>query len=204
MQPATEIAVPIERRRAARLARACRRALAVVVACLACLLAAPALADTIGVRAAELRADDDGIHLTAEFEFAINPTLEEALRKGIPLYFSLELEVTRPRWYWLDEKALSYSIQYRVAYNALTQQYRVASGLLAQTFNSLDEVQRFLSRVTSRQVARRDQLSSGVHYEAAVRLRLDGNQLPKPFQVSALASREWTLQSDWHRWSVVL
>lgn len=164
---------------------------------------APALADTVVVRGAELRAEDDGYYLNAEFEFAINATFEEALHKGVPLYFVLEFELTRPRWYWLDEKALAYSIQYRVAWNALTRQYRVASGLLSLTFNSLDEVQRLLSRVTSREVARRDQLVPGARYEAAIRLRLDGNQLPKPFQVSALTSREWTLQSDWYRWSFV-
>jgi len=27
------------------------------------------------------------------------------------------------------------------------------------------------------------------------------NQLPKPFQVNALASREWQLASDWKRFS---
>jgi hypothetical protein len=113
----------------------------------------------------------------------------------------LELDLSRPRWYWLDEKTHQYAITYRVTYNALTQQYRVSSGLLGQTFASLDEVHRFLSRVTSRQVARRDQLAGGVRYDAAIRLRLDGNQLPKPFQVNALTSREWSLQSDWHRWS---
>ena len=72
---------------------------------------------------------------------------------------------------------------------------------LGQTFDALDEVERFLSRVTSRQVASRDQLVKGTRYEAAVRLRLDVNALPKPFQVSALASREWSLQSEWYRWS---
>jgi hypothetical protein len=40
-----------------------------------------------------------------------------------------------------------------------------------------------------------------VRYEAAVRLRLDTTQLPKPFQISALTSRDWSLQSDWVRWS---
>jgi hypothetical protein len=119
----------------------------------------------------------------------------------VPLYFVLEFELSRPRWYWLDEKTLASSTTYRVAWNALTRQYRVSSGLLGQTYNTLDDVQRFLSRVNGREVARRDQLSPGVRYEAAVRLRLDGNQLPKPFQVNALTSREWSLQSDWQRWS---
>jgi len=162
---------------------------------------AGANADVIQVRSAELRAEEDGYFLNADFELSLNPTLEEALQKGVPLYFVLEFELTRPRWYWLDEKVVSASTQYRVTYNALTRQYRVSSGLLAQGFATLEEVEHFLSRVTSREVARRDALAKGTRYDAAVRLRLDVNQLPKPFQLNALASREWTLQSEWFRWS---
>ena len=79
----------------------------------------------------------------------------------------------------------------------------MASGLLTQAFGSLEEVERYVGRVTSRPVARAEGLSKGQRYDAAVRLRLDVNQLPKPFQVNALASREWTLASDWYRWSFV-
>lgn len=177
--------------------------LRVAVAILAALAALVPLAqaDTIAVRSAELRADDDRYVLNAEFDLALNSTLEEALQNGVPLHFVFEFELLRPRWYWVDEKALSVVSEYRVSYNALTRQYRVASGLLGQTFEALDEVERFLSRVTSRPVANRDQLAKGARYEAAVRLRLDVNKLPKPFQMSALASREWSLQSEWHRWS---
>ena len=157
-------------------------------------------AGTVAVKSAEVRADDDDYVLNAEFELSLNPTLEEALKRGVPLYFALEFEILRPRWYWVDEKVIAATTQYRVAWNALTQQYRVSSGLFAQTLYSLEEVERFLSRVTSRPVARRDQLQKGVRYDAALRLRLDVNQLPKPFQVNALTSREWSLQSDWHRW----
>jgi Domain of unknown function (DUF4390) len=164
-------------------------------------ISSPAQADTIAVKSVELRVADETYVLNADFDVTFNPTLEEALLKGVPLYFVFEFELLRPRWYWLDEKTLSFSTQYRVSYNALTRQYRLASGLLGQTFDALDEVERFLSRVTSRPVAQRDQLVPGTRYEAAVRLRLDVNQLPKPFQVNALASREWSLQSEWHRWS---
>ena len=180
-------------------ARAGALALLLLVALAA--LATVARADTIAVKSAELRVDEDAYVLNAEFDLALNPTLEEALQKGVPLYFELEFELVRPRKYWFDEKVLSFSTQYRVSYNALTRQYRVASGLLGQTFDGLDEVERFLSRVTSRQIARADELQKGTRYEAAIRLRLDVNQLPKPFQLTALASREWSLQSEWHRWS---
>lgn len=164
-------------------------------------LAGLARADTIPVKSAELRADADGYLLTAEFDLALNPTLEEALEKGVALNFVLEFELVRPRWYWLDEKTLTFSTRYRVTYNALTRQFRVASGLLGQAFESLDEVQRFLSRVTVRPAAPGEQFAKGTRYEAAIRLRLDVNALPKPFQVNALAAREWSLQSEWYRWS---
>jgi Domain of unknown function (DUF4390) len=162
---------------------------------------ATARADTIPVKAAELRVDEGELLLNAEFEFSLNPTLEDALEKGIPLYFVLDFELTRSRWYWLDDKVAQIVLTYRVSYNALTRQYRVGSGLLTQTFNTLEEVEHFIGRITSRPVARVDTLTRGARYDAAVRLRLDTNQLPKPFQVDALASKEWTLASDWHRWN---
>lgn len=173
-----------------------------VVALVAWALPAPrALADTIAVRSAELRVDEGEVLLNADFDLTLNATLEEALEKGIPLYFVLEFELTRSRWYWLDEKVAQTSWTYRISYTALTRQYRVGSGLLAQTFGSLEEVERYVGRVTGRPVAQLGALAKGARYDAAMRLRLDVNQLPKPFQVNALASREWTLASDWHRWS---
>jgi len=164
-------------------------------------MATPARADGIPVKSAELRAIDGEVVLNAEFDFTFNPTLEEALQNGIPLYFVLEIELTRGRWYWLDEKVVQTALTYRVSWNALTRQYRVASGLLTQNYASLEEVERYIGRVNSRPVIRVDALTKGARYDAAVRLRLDVNQLPKPFQVSALASREWTLASEWQRFT---
>jgi hypothetical protein len=180
-----------------------RRAIAALSAAALCgvLWAGPAGADAVDVRSADLAIDDGELVLTAEFGLALTPTLEEALQKGVPLYFTTEFELLRARWYWLDEKVAQWSVTYRVSYSALTRQYRVASGPLGQAFESLEEVQRFIGRVASRSVGRADALQKGVRYEAALRFRLDVTQLPKPFQVNALASREWQLASDWHRWS---
>jgi hypothetical protein len=163
--------------------------------------AAVARADAIPMRAADLRVEDGEVLLSAQFDLTLTPPLTEALTRGIPLYFTIEFELTRPRWYWLDEKVVQWSISYRVSYSELTRQYRVSSGPLGQAFDSLEEVQRFVGRVSSRAVAPADLLAKGARYEAALRMRLDVTQLPKPFQVSALTSHEWQLTSDWHRWS---
>jgi len=143
----------------------------------------------------EVRVLDEEVVLNADFRLGLTPTLEEALSRGIPLYFVLDVEIVRPRWYWLDEKVANAQTTYRVSFQPLTRQYRVASGLLSQTFDSLDEVERLIGRVNARPVARVADLEKGTRYDAIVRLRLDVNQLPKPFQVNALASREWQLAS---------
>ena len=92
--------------------------------------------------------------------------------------------------------------QYRLAYNALTRQYRLGIGAFFQNFSDLNEALVFLSRVRRRHVLEIGMLSRGTAYAAAVRMRLDVSQLPKPFQLNALASRNWNLSSEWYRWSV--
>ena len=194
---------PLRSRRAPR-APSRRRALALIVACAAAGALVPAGADTIPVTSAELRVDEGDVLLSAEFDFSLTPALEQALDKGIPLYFTIEFELVRTRFLWFPEKVAEWSITYRVSYSSLTRQYRVSSGPLGQTFESLGDVQRFIGHVAARPVARVDDLVKGARYEAAVREKLDVNKLPKPFQVNALASREWQLSSDWHRFGFTL
>ena len=69
--------------------------------------AAPARADTIQVQRASLQADQTGWSLDARFDFELNSSLEDAVNKGIPLYFTTDFELTRPRWYWFDEQPVS-------------------------------------------------------------------------------------------------
>jgi hypothetical protein len=178
-----------------------RSLLVALLALLVALASLPARADTIGVRGAELHEEDGEVLLSADFDFTLNATLDEALSRGIPLYIDLEFTLTRPRWYWVDEKVVDLVTTYRLSYAPLTRQYRIGTGLMSQSFATLDEVERFIGRVTSRPVARASALSKGSRYDAAIRLKLDVSQLPKPLQVSALASREWQLASDWLRWS---
>jgi len=165
-------------------------------------VAAPAArADGIEVKHAALVAAEDGHFLEAEFEITLTHILEDALNKGVPLYFSLEFVMTRPRWYWFNEKIANARQTYRLSYNALTRQYRVGVSNLYQNFATLPEALAFLSRVRMRDIAEPGAFVKGTSYVAEVRLRLDTSQLPRPFQVSAVGSRDWSVSSDWYRWT---
>ena len=161
-----------------------------------------ARADGIEVQKAAVITAEDGYTLEAEFEITLTSVLEDVLNKGVPLYFTLEFELIRPRWYWFNQKITNVRQQYRLSYNALTRQYRVGVGSLYQNFASLPEGLAFMSRVRMREIAEAGALSKGGSYTAALRMRLDTSQLPRPFQVTAVGSRDWSMSSDWHRWTV--
>ena len=168
----------------------------------ACLLAAagPVRAEGIDVRKASVSAAEEGYVLEADIDIKLTPALDDALHKGVPLYFVLEFELVRARWYWLNEKIVTLSQQQRLSYNTLTRQYRVGSGALYQNFSSLNEALAYMSRVRRRQDIEPGTLRKDSAYAAMLRLRFDATQLPKPFQLHT--GRDWNVSSDWFKWTV--
>jgi Domain of unknown function (DUF4390) len=143
---------------------------------------------------------EDGYVLQAQFEVQLTPVVDDALHKGVPLYFVLEHELIRSRWYWTNEKVAVVQQQRRLSYNTLTRQYRVGAGALYQNFSTLKEALETLSRVRRRLDLDPGALRKDTAYAAALRLRLDTTQLPKPFQLHT--GRNWDMTSEWYRWTV--
>jgi len=159
----------------------------------------------IHVKSAEISQNGSDYYLEANFEVELTHTLEDALNKGLPLHFVVEFELIRPRWYTLylwNKSVLEFEQDYRLSYNALTRQYRLSQGALHQNFDTLNDALALMGRLRPRFLADADIVDAGKVYEAAVRMRLDVSQLPKPLQINALASRDWNLASEWFRWTL--
>ena len=161
-----------------------------------------AAAEGIAVRSAALALTDEGWQVEANFDVHFSSRLEEAVNRGVPLYLVVDFEISRPRWYWFDEKPIQASQTYKISYTPLLRQYRLSIGSQYQNFTRFEEVTRVLSRLRGWQIADKGAFKKDQVYQASLRMRLDTAQLPKPFQLNAVASRDWTLSSDWHRWSI--
>jgi hypothetical protein len=179
-----------------------------------CLLCGPALlpflawmpmtaqAAEVEVTTAHIDVNEEGYRLTTAFSFELSHGLEEAINKGIPMIFTTEVELNRPRWYWLDEKTIRATQTVRIAYNLWTRQYTAAiNGSLQQNFGSLEEAMALVLRPRRWLVADKNALTHGATYNVAVRLKLDINQLPKTFVITSLNNSDWRLSSDWKRFS---
>lgn len=170
---------------------------------LACLIAAcmtsPAQAQVIKVKQAELEKVESVWLLNANFGIELPPGLENALKKGVTLHFLVQFELTRSRWYWFDEKAVNVQRQVRLSHQPLINQYRINAGGLALNANSLVEALRIAGTIGGWSVIEATAIDADKQYEAALRMTLDLGKLPKPFQVDALNSRDWSLSGEWLR-----
>lgn len=157
-------------------------------------------AEDVSLKFAEIRAVNEGYELEAQFLLRPNSTLEDALEKGVALHFVAEMEIARPRSWWLNEDIGEATRRMRIYYNLLLRRYIVDAGYTTQTATTLEEALMILGRVEHWQVLERGALKSGRRYQARLRLRMDASQLAKPLQIGALTSGKWDLQSAWFTW----
>ncbi len=158
----------------------------------------------VQIKFASLDHIDGGYRLNVDSNITLNPTLKQALKKGVTLYFVTRFGLVKPRWYWFDEEVARGKIRAELSYYALTRQYRLRHGEQLQHFISLLEALRVLSRLRDYPVTINSELESDVDYVATLRVWLDLQRLPKPFQVETIGSKAWVLTSRRLEWRTKL
>ncbi len=149
---------------------------------------------------------EEGYELNVDAEIILNPLLEQALEKGVILYFRTKFSLFEPRWYWFDKEVAVSKLRIGLRYSELTRQYQLSSRLWSQNFDTLDEALEVLSQLRGRPspVDINYALKPGVDYTATLRMWLDLTRLPKPFQIETFGSSEWNLTSKTLQWQTRL
>jgi len=147
---------------------------------------------------------DGKLEIDAEVDFQLNDQLRDAAERGLPLYFTADLVISRSRWWWFDDTVVDTTLTWRVVYNALTRQWRAGAGELSLPVASLDQAMDMVRHIRGWQLIDVSELDYGVPYSGQLRLRLDTSQLARPFQVNALNSSSWSLATPWTDFSFSL
>ncbi len=161
--------------------------------CLALLLmlAAPARAQGVDLASLQLGRGDGNLTLAYSLRVKLSHALEDALQRGIPMYFNAEATLFRRRWYWRDERITRVGRSWRLSFQPLTQSWRLSLGGLAQTFANLPDALSPMTRVTGWPLADTIALEPGERYYVEFSWRLDTTQLPPPMQIDLGA--DWKL-----------
>lgn len=160
----------------------------------------PAWANDITVMFSTLssrQSTPQGLYLDVSVEFDLPRSVQDALNRGIPLYFVTEFSIERQRWYWVNKPIVEASLITRLSYSPLTRQYRLSRGGLSQSFDSLSETLAILKSLHGWRVSEDPVIENPEDCVAEVMVRLDTEQLPLPMQVT-IGENDWDLTSDWH------
>ncbi|MDV6344370.1 DUF4390 domain-containing protein [Nitrosomonas sp. Is37] len=170
------------------------------------LLAAPARGEGgIEIKSFALEAVGKGYQISLDADITLNNTLEQALEKGIILYFVSKFTLIESRWYWLDEEVARSKRRIGLSYHALTRQYRLNdSRMMPQGFDTLQEALQTLGRQHNIPVEIKSTLKQGAEYVATLQVWLDISRLAKPFQLEWFSSKDWNLSSEKKEWRIKL
>ncbi len=164
-----------------------------------------AWADTpVEMQALKVERSEQDVYVSVNWRFEVPSALEDALLKGIPLYFVTEIDISRERWYFYDKRVAHAERHVRVSYLPLTRRWRInvspqpfsAGGLgmsLAQTYDSLDEAMTAVRRLVQWRVANAADVESDAKQTLAINFRLDQAQLPRPLQIGAAGQSDWNI-----------
>ena len=148
-----------------------------------------------GVELATLQVHREDGALTLEFavRLSLSKAVEDALQRGLPIYFVAQAELKRSRWYWRDERVARVSRSWRVAYQPLTSTWRVGLGGLHQTHATLADALTSVSRSAGWRLADLHSLDADARHYVEFSYKLDTAQLPGPMQFGLVGQGDWTL-----------
>lgn len=154
-----------------------------------------------------LERTEDGLHLSAQIKFDLPTIVEDALIKGIPMFFVAEAEVFKDRWYWYDKKVATATRQMRLSFQPLTRRWRlnVTNGVIGNTglgvslpqyFDALPDALAKIQRISNLKIAELAEVESDAPYTVDLRFKLDVSQLPRPFQIGLIGNGDWTISAS--------
>ncbi len=157
---------------------------------------APARAATVDAQPPNVELEADGVYANATVVFALPVTLEDALHRGIPLYFLTSMSVSQSRWWWFNASVGQGQQLTRLGYEPLLGKYRVSTGGLRTSYHTLDDALNQVQHVAHLKVADAKDLKPGQTYQLGGHFELDLSQLPRPFQLNVGSQSDWQLQAD--------
>ncbi|QCB47312.1 DUF4390 domain-containing protein [Hydrogenophaga sp. PAMC20947] len=165
-------------------------------------------ARTPAVLQSELQRDADTLNLSARVDLVAPAAVQDALLKGVPMYFVWRAEVYRDRWYWSDKRVSTQTRTLRLAYQPLTRRWRLsvasdpgaassgAGGLryaLHQNFDELGDVLAVIGRVARWPIADAAHMDRSDRYRVEWSFRLELSLLPRPFQIGMANDPDWNI-----------
>lgn len=154
----------------------------------------------------KIEREESSVYLSANWNFDLPTVLDDALLKGVALYFVMNAEISQERWYFYNKRISAAEKHIRLYYQPLMRRWRVqvstvpfsSSGLgmnIGQSFDSLEEAIAAVRRVSQWRIANTSDVTFDGKQTITLNFRLDLNQLPRPLQIGAVGQSDWNISA---------
>ena len=135
--------------------------------------------------------------LDIDLTLTLNATMRQTLERGVPLYFAVQAQIRKPRWWWFDQEVKQETLVRRLSFNSITRQWRVSTGDITIASGTFEQAMRGVERIRAWPIVFSDRFEPDTRYDGRVRIKLDTNQLARPLQMDPTKRNEWMLTSAW-------
>ncbi len=174
-----------------------RAAMAALLALmLGAMSAVPARAQGVEVQTLAATRSAEGVSVEYQLRVSLPRAAEDAVQRGVPLYFRVQATLMRSRWYWRDQRVARASREWRLSYQPLTSSWRISQGGLGQSFATQAEALAAIANSAAWRIADAAAAEGDSSYYVEFDWNLDTSQLPRPLQIGLTGvggGSEWAL-----------
>ena len=168
-------------------------------------LAGTAQADMpVELQGLKIDRQDAALYMSGTWQFELPAALEDALLKGITLYFVTEVGISQERWYIYNQRVAHAERHVRLFYQPLTRRWRVnispqpfnVSGLgmsLGQSYDTAEEAVGAVRRIVQWRIADASEFNPDAKQTISINFKLDLKRLPRPLQIGAAGQSDWNI-----------
>jgi hypothetical protein len=158
----------------------------------------------VELQAYKVERQDSALYLSGTWQFELPTALEDALLKGITLYFVTQVDISQERWYVYSQRVAYAERHVRLFYQPLTRRWRVnispqpfnVSGLgmsLGQSYDTAEEAMVAVRRIVQWRIANATDYNPDAKQTISINFKLDLKQLPRPLQIGATGQSDWSI-----------
>ena len=152
----------------------------------------------------KLDSQEAALYMSGTWQFELPSVLEDALLKGITLYFVTDVEIRQERWYFYNQRVSYAERHVRLFYQPLTRRWRVnispqafnVSGLgvsLGQSYDTAEDAINAVRRIALWRIANATDYNPDAKQTISINFKLDLKQLPRPMQIGLAGQSDWNI-----------
>lgn len=156
--------------------------------------------EALPIEGLHLQREGGQLLLSSTLTWALPEAVADALRSGVPVYFVVQAQLQRKRWWWRDETIAEAQRYLRLSYQPLTRRWRVHQGTsplgssnlgVGTSYTEMHEALSVIQRLVRWRIGDAAALPREGELWLQLLVRLDLSQFPRPLQIGAMGRSDW-------------